>query len=75
VELREVIRRLKLGQRIRRIQERTGILRTIIRSLRDGSELRRNCPRKCRSRRPDAGKHEHRAGKTGLPPFLPSFEC
>jgi transposase len=35
VELREVIRRLKLGQGIRRIHEQTGIHRTIIRSVRE----------------------------------------
>jgi len=38
VEFREVIRRLKLGQGIRKIHEQTGIHRTIIRSLRDTAE-------------------------------------
>jgi hypothetical protein len=38
VELREVINRLKLGQGIRMTHERTGIHRTIIRSLRDTAD-------------------------------------
>ena len=41
MELREVVRRLKAGQGIRRIHAETGVHRTIIRALRDTAEAQR----------------------------------
>lgn len=41
MELREVVRRLKAGQGIRRVHAETGVHRTIIRALRDTAEAQR----------------------------------
>ena len=53
MELRDVVRRLKAAQGIRRIHEETGVHRTIIRALRDTAEahgwLNRRLP--CLTRR------------------------
>ncbi len=40
MELRDVIKRLRMGQGIRRIHAETGVHRTIIRSLRDTAEAK-----------------------------------